>query len=100
MINQQRVEKPQNRSRLRKFLGKESFIIKRKINWLLAGNNFAKSTLQSTTIIHSLSTNLFITPLKDVEMYLQHNKVTTKIAISHIDKVVIQPGQTFSVWQL
>lgn len=32
MINQQRVEKPQNRSRLRKFLGKEFFIIKRKIN--------------------------------------------------------------------
>ncbi|MGI6291012.1 MAG: VanW family protein [Bacteroidales bacterium] len=102
MINQQRVEKPQNRSRLRKFLGKEFFIIKRKINWLLAGNNFAKidATINydNSLIKHK---SFLLRPLKDVEMYLQHNKVTNlKIAISHIDKVVIQPGQTFSVWQV
>jgi len=34
-------------------------------------------------------------------MYLQHNKITNlKIAISHINNVVIKPGETFSIWKL
>lgn len=102
MINQQQVEKPQNRSKLRKFLGKEFFIFKRKINWLLGGNNFAKVDAEikyDNSIIKHKS--FLLRPLKDVEMYLQRNKVTNlKIAISHLDKVVIKPGQTFSIWRL
>jgi vancomycin resistance protein VanW len=40
-------------------------------------------------------------PLKDVEMYLQHNKVTNlRLAIASIDGVVIRPGETFSIWRL
>ena len=34
-------------------------------------------------------------------MYLQHNKVVNlKLAIQHIDNVVIRPGETFSIWKL
>jgi vancomycin resistance protein VanW len=34
-------------------------------------------------------------------MYLQHNKVTNlRLAIERIDRVVIRPGETFSVWRL
>ena len=102
MTNNQQVEQPLQRSYLRKLLGKEFFIVKRKINWLLGGNNFAKVdtkiTYDNSLIKHK---SFLLRPLKDVEMYLQHNKVKNlKIAIGHINKVVIKPGQTFSIWRL
>lgn len=102
MIYQKDVEKPQNRSNLRKFLGKEFFIFRRKIRWVFGNNNFAKIDTKieyNTSLIKHKS--VLLRPLKDVDMYLQHNKVTNiKIAISRIDKVVIKPGQTFSIWRL
>lgn len=102
MANHQQVDRPKQRSDLRKFLGKEFFIIKRQLNWLLGGNNFAKVDTkikyENSLIIHK---SFLLRPLKDVEMQLQYNKVTNlKIAISRIDKVVIKPGQTFSIWRL
>ncbi len=34
-------------------------------------------------------------------MYLQENKRTNlNIAVSHLDKIIIQPGETFSIWKL
>lgn len=91
---QQQVDKPQKRSDLRKFLGKEFFIVKRKVNWLFGDNNFAKVDTKvkyyNSLIKHK---SFLLRPLKDVEMYLQHNKVTNlKIAISNLDKVEIKPG--------
>lgn len=102
MTTNQQVDRPRQRSDLRKFLGKEFFIVKRQVNWLFGNNNFAqvdtKITYDNSLIKHK---SFLLRPLKDVEMYLQHNKVTNlKIAISHIDKVVIKPGQTFSIWRL
>lgn len=102
MTDEQQVDKPKQRSELRKFLGREYFIIKRQINWLFGGINFAKADsnikLDYSLIKHK---SFLLRPLKDVEMYLQHNKVTNlKIAISHLDKVIIKPGQTFSIWRL
>lgn len=102
MTNPKVVEKPKKRSNLRKFLGKEFFILNRQINWLINNNNFAKVdtkiNYENLLIQHK---SFLLRPLKDVEMYLQYNKVTNlKIAISHLDKVVIKPGQTFSIWRL
>ncbi len=102
MTFHQQVEKPEKRSNLRKFLGKEFFIVKRKLNWLIGKNDFAivdrKIKCDNSLIKHK---SFLLRPLKDVEMYLQHNKVTNlKIAISHIDNVVIKPGQIFSIWRL
>lgn len=99
---QQQVDKPKHRSELRKFFGKEYFILKRQFNWLFGDNNFAKVdsqvSFENSLIKHK---SFLLRPLKNVEMYLQHNKVTNlKIAIGHLDKVVIKPGQTFSIWQL
>ena len=42
MMNYQQVDKPQQRKGLRKYLGKEFFIFKRRMNWLFGENNFAK----------------------------------------------------------
>jgi vancomycin resistance protein VanW len=102
MTLQQQVEKPQKRSALRKIVGKEFFILKRRIKWLLHGNKYAKIDtgikFDHTLIQHK---SFLLRPLKDVEMYLQHNKVTNlKIAINAINKAVIKPGQVFSIWRL
>lgn len=102
MMIRQQVEKPRKRSNLRKVLGKEFFILKRQVNWLLDSSNFAKVNA-GIKYDHSLikHQSFLLRPLKDVDMYLQHNKVTNlKIAIGHLDKVVIKPGQTFSIWRL
>lgn len=102
MTNHQQVDKPKQRSALREFSGREFFILKRQINWLFGDHKFAKVNTK-IKYNHSLiqHKSFLLRPLKDVEMYLQHNKVTNlKIAISHIDKVVIKPGQTFSIWRL
>lgn len=102
MFLHQQVDKPQKRSYLRKFLGKEYFIVKRQIKWLFAGNIFAqvdnKITFSNSLIKHK---SFLLRPLKDVEMYLQHNKVVNlKIAIQQINQVIIKPGQTFSIWRM
>jgi vancomycin resistance protein VanW len=39
--------------------------------------------------------------LKDVEMYLQHNKITNlRLAVSKIDRVTLRPGEVFSFWKM
>lgn len=102
MTSHHHVEKPQNRSNFRKFLGKEFFIFKRRINWFKNMAIFAKKNVeidfQYILIQHK---SFLLRPLKNVDMHLQHNKVTNlKLAIQHLDKVVIKPGQTFSIWKL
>jgi vancomycin resistance protein VanW len=100
--SEHQVEKPQIRSDLRKFLGKEYFILKRKIIWFKNRHLFAKQeaelNLEHVLIRHK---SFLLRPLKNVDMYLQHNKVTNlKIAIETLHNVVIYPGQTFSIWKL
>lgn len=102
MNKTQQVAKPQKRSALRKFLGKEFFILKRQWQWFLERKGFAKINT-NTTLPHSLikHRSFLLRPLKNVDMYLQHNKVINlKLAIQHLHKVLILPGQSFSIWQL
>ena len=96
------VDKPKRRSNFRKFLGKEFFILKRHIRWFF-NRKFSVIPDETSSFKHSLiqHKSFLLRPLKDVDMYLQHNKVTNlRIAISHIDKAVIKPGQIFSIWKL
>lgn len=102
MLSINQVEKPKTRSPLRKYLGKEFFIFKRHINWLLGGTKFARINntvhYKNSVIKHK---SFLLRPLKDVDMHLQHNKVTNlSIAINKINGVVIKPGQTLSIWRL
>lgn len=100
-MNNHLVEKPEKRGKMRKFVGKEYFILKRKIKWALNYSKFAKPIKEhdccNTVITHK---SMLLRPLKDIEMYLQHNKVANlRLAIRGIDGVVIKPGQMFSVWK-
>src|SRR5690606_4658424 len=96
------IEKPIQRSQLRQILGKEYFILKRKMNWLFGNKKWAvsKSTDPFTNTVFRHK-SMILRPLKNVDMYLQENKRTNlKIAVSHIDRLIIYPGETFSVWKL
>lgn len=96
------VQKPKQRSELRKWAGKEYFIFKRKLHWLFTKEKYAckrqKESLGQSVIQHK---SFLLRELKNVDMYLQHNKVQNlRIAISKINGIVIQPGETFSLWKL
>ena len=98
----QSINKPQSRSPIRKFLGKEFFILKRRLNWFANRKAFASIEadlkFENSLIKHK---SFLLRPLKNVDMYLQHNKVTNlKLAIQHLNGVVIKPGQTFSIWKM
>jgi vancomycin resistance protein VanW len=101
-MNTQTESKPVKRSALRLYWGKEFFILKRRISWLASSSRFARVdpdlVLKHALIRHQ---SFLLRPLKDVDMRLQHNKVRNlQLATSHIQGVVIKPGQTFSLWQL
>ena len=98
----QNVEKPIVRSRLRRWLGREFYITKRICQWYLSGVKYSKidKRLEFGNIWKE-HRSLLLRKLKDVDMYLQHNKVENlRIAISNIDGVVIKPGETFSIWRM
>ncbi|MCQ2097772.1 MAG: VanW family protein [Fibrobacter sp.] len=100
MIHQ--VEKPIHRSKLRRFLGKEFYIVKRILSWHFSGTKFSrvdrKASLPHVWMNHR---SLMLRKLKDVDMHLQYNKITNlKLAVAKLDGVVIKPGETFSIWRL
>lgn len=95
-------KKPIRRSKIRLILGKKYYAIKRYSDWLFSGKTFANSKIsyKFPYIIFIHSTPL-IRKLKDVDMYLQYNKITNlKLAIDKLNGLVIKPGETFSYWKL
>lgn len=96
------VPKPRARSHLRKAAGREYYILRRRLNWLANGRKFAKprAEIQLEHLVFE-HRSMLLRPLKGVEMYLQHNKITNlRLAIERIDGTVIRPGETFSIWRL
>jgi vancomycin resistance protein VanW len=96
------IPAPIKRSKLRTFLGKEYFILKRKLIWWVHDRHYARVTSDKNFPIKLIEhKSMLLRPLKNVDMMLQHNKITNlSIAISHLNNVVIEPGQTFSIWKL
>ena len=98
----QEIKKPIQRSPLRSLIGKEFFILKRKYKWRFGSNKYCKDK-NTTSFTHKVFNHksLILRPLKDVDMYLQENKrENLKIAIQHLNEIVIKPGETFSFWKL
>lgn len=98
-----RVKKPRRRSAFRLVLGKLYFTTKRYWYWYFSGTKFAGnkgSQGDYPFIIFSHQTPL-IRKLRNVDMWLQYNKVTNlKIAVRKLNGLVINPGETFSFWRL
>lgn len=94
--------KPKHRSKIRLFCGKMYYCTKRYILWIFGNIKFAKDKrselLAYTCFRHKTP---LLRTLKEVDMELQYNKVQNlKIAISHINNITINPGETFSYWKL
>lgn len=97
----QEIKKPIKRSRIRQILGKEFYILKRKYDWIFGAKKWAKKN-ENSSANHSVfkHRSMILRPLKDVDMYLQENKRTNlRLAIQHLDGIVIKPGETFSIWK-
>jgi len=69
--------------------------------WLFGGVRFAREFGAKLEFEHFSHRTPLLRKLKDVEMYLQYNKITNlKIALPNVNGVVIRPGETFSYWRL
>lgn len=94
--------KTKHRSWLRLFLGKIYFTLKKQLYWNFSGTLFAheKNDQSLQYLIFTHQTPL-LRKLKNVDMYLQHNKVINlKIAIKNLDGLIIKPNELFSYWKL
>ena len=95
------IPKPKRRSDLRKKLGKEYYCLKRQYEWIRNYGSFASHRdLKALPCELKKHQSLLLRELKGVDMYLQHNKVVNlKLAIQHLDGILIRPGETFSFWK-
>jgi vancomycin resistance protein VanW len=101
-VDNKHLPKPRSRSYLRSLIGREYYTLRRRFNWLANARSFAKPDL-SARLSHRVfrHRSTILRPLRDVEMYLQYNKITNlRLAVERIDRAVIRPGETFSVWRL
>lgn len=90
--------KPINRSPIRIYFGKKYYRIKKYMEWIFGDKNFALKK-EGDLLKHLVFTHKSILnrELKDVDMWLQHNKVKSlNIATRALNKIVIRPGETLS----
>ena len=99
---QTKLEQPKKRSELRLKLGRMYYGAQRKLLWLKMDKQFAK-TRQSEALPYQYATHktILMRKLKDVDMWLQENKVTNlKLAVQEVDGIILRPGEIFSYWRL
>ena len=89
------------RSPLRLKCGAMYYTARRKLLWHSGKFHFSNgvSDRPLPCIQYAHSTPL-LRQLRDVEMVYQYNKIVNlKLAVPHLDGVVIQPGETLSYWK-
>ena len=96
------TEKPKYRSRIRSKLGRTYYSFRRKLLWIKMRKDFAR-TRQKDLLPYQYTSHqtILMRKLKDVDMWLQENKVINlKIASKKLDGIVLRPGEVFSYWKL
>ncbi|MEJ8546722.1 VanW family protein [Brevibacillus borstelensis] len=94
--------KPIKRSRWRLAAGICYYRIKRYGDWFFGRKKFARKRLkEGLPCLHKRHQTPLLRQLQNVEMWMQHNKVTNlRIASERLHGIVIRPGETFSYWKL
>ena len=94
--------KPIHRGRWRIAAGICYYRLKRYAEWCLSKKDFAHTRRQELLPhVHFRHQTPLLRRLKDVEMWMQHNKVhNLRLATKRLDRVIIRPGETFSYWKL
>jgi vancomycin resistance protein VanW len=89
-----------NTKKLRQQLGKLYYCFRRYIRWMTGPERWAvrrEPALPISLIEHQTP---LLRQLKDVDMYLQHNKIVNlRLAAACIDGTVLYPGETWSFWK-
>lgn len=96
------IREPIKRSYIRLKLSKIYYGMLRKIYWLRMNKIFA-SDYQEEVLPFSYFSHktILLRRLKDVDMWLQHNKIINlKIASKKLNGILIHPGEVFSYWKL
>lgn len=93
---------PKKRSDFRLRLGKLYYGTKRKIKWLKMEKTFAKTRQEERLPYRYFShKTILMRKLKDVDMWLQENKVINlRIASKKLNGIILRPGDVFSYWRL
>ncbi|OPA73777.1 hypothetical protein BVG16_27225 [Paenibacillus selenitireducens] len=87
--------KPVERSKLRIYLGTMYYRSRRFVEWLVGKAKFARNK-QEELLPHSIFQHQtpLIRHLKDVDMWLQHNKVTNlKQAIQRLNHIFLKSSE-------
>ena len=84
------------------WLSTEKEIMKRHVSDMLHKTDFAhQRTTDLLPVVVYQHNSLIRRRLGQVDMQLQENKATNlALAVSHIDGLLIRPGETFSVWKM
>lgn len=93
---------PKKRSNFRLRIGKLYYGSLRKMYWIRMKDLFADNFQEETLVFSSFShKTILLRKLKDVDMWLQHNKIVNlRIASKQINGIIIRPGEIFSYWKL
>ena len=96
------IEKPRHRSHMRLVLGTAYYSALRYLQWIKMRAVFAKEKTQTPIGFCAFAhKSLLLRKLKDVDMWLQTNKIhNLKLAVKQLDGVVLRPGQVLSYWRL
>ena len=96
------MDKPIKRSFLRRKLGMGYYSFMRRIFWIKMKDIFAADyEEENLPYVYFSHRTLMLRKLKDVDMWMQHNKIVNlKIACKKLNHIIIRPGQTFSYWKL
>lgn len=94
--------KPKKRTKLRLLLGKAYYTDKRYIWWFFNSYKFAKKrAADDLPCVQFSHKTPLLRKLKDVDMYLQYNKIANlKIAVKQVNHIIVKPGEMFSYWKL
>lgn len=95
------MDRPRNRSILRKKLAEFYFELKKKYEWFYAGKDYASNfSINKEKYVITEHKSCLYRELKDVDRWMQDNKVINlSIAVKKLSGLLIKPGQIFSYWR-
>lgn len=93
---------PKARTKYRILAGKYYYRLRRRLYWLFGNVKFAsKKEHQLYQYTYSSHSTPLLRQLKDVDMYLQHNKITNlRLATEKLNHIILKPGEVLSYWKL
>lgn len=97
-----RMEQPKARSDFRLRLGTAYYGFLRHLKWLKLRKRLARARqLQPLPHVHFSHRTPLLRELKDVDMWMQHNKVhNLRLAVPRLHGILLRPGEMLSYWKL